>query len=70
MSKKFEVQIYYTGFSTHLIDAESEEEAILKARSQKIKLREFCSNLENWEEADQAEEIKNGAEKDKNENTI
>ena len=65
---KFEVQIYYTGFSTHVLGAESEEEAILKARKQKIKLREICSNLENWEEADQAEEIKN--EKDNSKNTI
>ena len=68
MNKKFEVQIYYTGFSIHLIDAESEEEAILRARKQKIKLREICSSLENWEEADQAEEIKN--EKDNCKNTI
>lgn len=58
--KKFEVQVYYTGFSTYLINAESEEEAILKARKEKIKLKEICSNLENWENADIAVEIGNG----------
>lgn len=66
MNKKFEVQIYYTGFSTYLIDAEDEGEAILKARKQKIKFGEICSNLKNWEEADQAEEMENEKDDDKN----
>ncbi len=57
MNKKFDVQIYYSGFSTHIIEAENEEEAILKARSRKIKLDEISSNLESWKEADDAEII-------------
>ena len=57
MNKKYDVQIYYSGFSTHSIEAENEEEAILKARKQKIKFDEICSNLESWKEADDAEII-------------
>jgi len=57
MGKKYAVRIYYTGFSTSLIEAESEEEAILKARRNEPDLAEISSNLEGWEEADTAEEI-------------
>lgn len=52
MNKKYEVQLYYTRFSTYLVDAEREGEAILKARKEKIKLKDICSNLENWADAD------------------
>jgi len=61
--KKFEVQIYYSGFCTYEIDAENNEQAIEKARQLEIKESELLSNLENWKEADTATEIKN--EKDR-----
>ena len=64
--KKFEVQIYYTGYCTYLINAESEDEAILKARKEKIKVKEVCSNFENWEDADVAVVMKNGKNTGKN----
>jgi hypothetical protein len=57
--KKFEVKIYYSGFCYYEIDAENEEDAILQARKLAINQNEILSNLENWEEADTATEIKN-----------
>ena len=58
--KKFEVKVYYTGFCTYEIEAGNEEEAIIKARSLPIDNNEILSNLENWEEADIAEELNYG----------
>ena len=55
--KKYEVKIYYTSFCTFEIDADSEEEAIFKARKLEINNNELEINLENWEEADEAYEI-------------
>lgn len=56
--KKFNVIIYYTGFCDYCITADNEEDAITKARNLSIKKEEFFSTLENWKEADTAEEIK------------
>lgn len=61
--KKYEVKIYYSGFCTYEIEAENEEQAIDKARNLEINRNEILSNLENWEEADEAFETKN---KDRN----
>lgn len=55
--RKFEVKIYYSGFCTYEAQAENEQEAIEKARSLQINKNELLSNLENWKEADTAEEI-------------
>ena len=55
--KKFEVKIYYSSFCNCEIDAISNNEAIMKARKLKIDENEILTNLENWEEADTAEEI-------------
>lgn len=49
---KFEVQIYYSGYCTYCIKANSETEAIEQARLQPINKNELLSNAENWEEAD------------------
>lgn len=57
--KKFEVQIYYSGFCTYEVEADSKETAILKARKFNLKINEILSNIENWKEADIAREIKN-----------
>jgi hypothetical protein len=57
--KHFEVKIFYSGYCTHEIEAENEGEAIIKARILPINNNEILSNLENWKEADTAEEIKN-----------
>ncbi len=61
--KKFEVKVYYSGFCTYEIEAENEEQAINKARKLEINRNEILSNLENWEEADEAFETEN---KDRN----
>jgi hypothetical protein len=58
MKKKFEVQIYFSGFCTYEIEAENIDFAIEKARLLEIKKNELFSNLENWKEADTAIEIK------------
>jgi len=52
--KKFETQIYYSGYCTYEIEAKNEEEAICKARNLEITKSEILSNLENWHEADNA----------------
>lgn len=59
MKKKFEVKNYYSGFCTFEVEAENQDEAILKARNIEIDKNEILSNLENWKEADTATEIKN-----------
>ncbi len=56
-TKKYEVQVYYTSFCTYEINAETEDEAILIARQRKINHEELSSNLDNWKEADTANEI-------------
>lgn len=64
-SKKFEVKIYYSGFCTHQIKAETESEAIKKARKFPINKKEILNSLENWKEADDTEVIKNYAKNSK-----
>lgn len=54
--KKYEVEIYYTGFCSFEITANDEDEAILKARELPINKDEFLSTIENWESADSATE--------------
>lgn len=56
-NKNFEVRIYYTGFCTYLVEAETEDDAIKKARRLPIDEDEIVGNLENWEEADTVEEM-------------
>lgn len=56
-TKKFKINIYYSGFCTYEVLAENESEAILKARSLPINQKEILSTIENWEEADYAIEI-------------
>lgn len=55
--KKFEVKIYYSGFCTFEMEADNAADAILKARKLEIDKNEILSNLENWNEADEANEI-------------
>lgn len=54
---KYEVILYYSGYSTHQVDAKNKEEAILKARKMKINETEILSTLENWREADLVESL-------------
>jgi len=56
-TRKFKVEIYYSGFCSYEIEAANESEAVLKAREIELKEEDLLSNLENWEEADIAEEI-------------
>lgn len=56
-TKKYNVNIYYTGFCTYEVQAENESEAILKARTLPIKQAEILTNIDNWEEADLAFEL-------------
>lgn len=53
-TKKYEVQIYFSGFSTYTIEAENETEAIKKARLQPVNQDELFSNIQNWKDADNA----------------
>lgn len=55
--KKYEVQIYYTGFCSFEVTANNEDEAILKARELPINKKEFLGTIENWESSDEATEI-------------
>jgi len=56
-AKKFEVRIYLSSFCTFQVEAKNRAEAIVKARSLKFEKNEILANLENWEEADEAELI-------------
>lgn len=64
-SKTFEVKIFHSTFCTHQIKAKTEDEAIRKARKFPIHKNEILNNLENWEEADDAEEINKYAKNSK-----
>lgn len=68
-TKNFEVKIYRSGFNTYKVKAKSEAEAIEKARKLPINRQEVLNNLENWKEADTAEEVKKYA-KDSKQNPI
>lgn len=49
--------MYYSGFCTYEVIANNEEQAILKASKLPINKMEILSNLERWEDADEAFEI-------------
>lgn len=49
----FKVKIYHSGYSTHIITAQTEKEAIKKARQLPPNKIEIFNSLENWEEADE-----------------
>ncbi|MDI9364816.1 MAG: hypothetical protein QM541_07685 [Flavobacterium sp.] len=53
-NKTYEVKIFYSGFCTYNISAQNEDEAILSARKIERNEKEILSNLENWNEADEA----------------
>ena len=57
-NKKHEVNIYFSGFCTYEIEANSKDDAIEKARQLPINKKEILSNLENWFEADEAFEVR------------
>ena len=59
--KKFNVRIFYSSFCAYEVEAENENEAILKARELKINNDEIISNLESFKDADET------VERDKNE---
>ena len=56
-NKKFEVRIYYSSFCSYVIDAEDENEAILKARELPRNETEILENIEDWQDADEAIEL-------------
>lgn len=55
--KNFDVKIYYSSFCAYQVKAENENKAIKEARKLKINNCEIFNNLENWKDADTAEEI-------------
>ena len=55
--KKYEVQIYYSTFCSHQVEAINKEEAFLKARRKKLDDGQILSNIEEWNNADTIEEI-------------
>jgi hypothetical protein len=61
--KTFKVRLFYSTFQTVEIEAENEEDAIVKARESDLTIKEidgleFMENLEPWEECDEAEAIR------------
>jgi len=61
--KTFKVRLFYSTFQTVEIEAENEEDAIVKARESDLAIKEidgleFMENLEPWEECDEAEVIR------------
>ena len=56
-NKKFNVRIYYSSFCSYEIDAEDENEAILKARELPRNETEILENIEDWQDADEAIEL-------------
>ena len=59
--KKFKVRIFYSSFCSYEVEAENEDEAVLKARNLEIDQNEIMLQLEPFKEADEA------VERDKNE---
>jgi len=57
-TKKFEVRIFLSSFCTFQVEAKNRAEAIVKARSLNLAKNEILTNLENWEEADEAELVR------------
>jgi len=55
-SKNFEVKIYHSSFCSYQVKAKTEDEAIIRARKFSVNDGEILSNLENWKDADNAEE--------------
>ena len=57
-TRKFEVRIYLSSFCTFKVEAKNRSEAIVKARSLNLDKNEILTNLENWEEADESELVR------------
>jgi len=64
----YKVKLYYSGYVTHIVKAESSEEAILKARKEQDRVymkeeewfdshRDVLDTLMGWPDADTAEEV-------------
>lgn len=51
---RFEVNLYYSSFCTREVEAENEEEAILKARNLDLDTTQILANLESWNDLDEA----------------
>ena len=52
-SVRYMVRMYYSGYISKVVDAESEEEALLKARKEPADMDEILPTLERWESADE-----------------
>ncbi|MDD2204107.1 MAG: hypothetical protein PHU62_03030 [Bacteroidales bacterium] len=55
--KEFEVKLYYSGYSTHIVKAKNEEEALNIAKKQEMNTDEVIDSLEPWTDADTVEKI-------------
>lgn len=55
-SKKYSVNVYFSGFCTHEVEAKDEADAIGKARELSIDEGSVLSSLESWPEADEVVE--------------
>ncbi|HJE65846.1 MAG TPA: hypothetical protein K8V51_02140 [Campylobacter avium] len=56
--EKYNVRIFYSMYCEYEIEAQNEEEAILQARNFEIDSKEIIANLESWEEADEATQVR------------
>ena len=57
LTKKFEVNIYYSSYCSYIVEAKDKSEAISKARKLGIIENDILTNLETWVEADTAETV-------------
>ena len=55
--RKFEVTLYYSSLCRHIVEADSVDYAILKARELQVSADDIVDNLDSWEDADEAREI-------------
>lgn len=55
--RKFEVTLYYSSLCHHILEADSADNAIIKARELKVSADDIVDNLDSWEDADEAREI-------------
>ncbi len=52
---KYIVRLYYSGYCTHEVEADDEDEAFQKASQLPIDLDEVSATLEEWEDAAEVE---------------
>lgn len=55
---KFKINLFYSSFCSYELEAQNEEEALIKARKLSIDKTQILDNLEPWYEADELYMVK------------